>query len=1313
MDPVTIATAVDLLLKSGAAGVAILRKTVPEYGKFWDKFEAQLKNEHDVPWDAIVATCHLQPSFIGMAIDYIAGRDAGRVAIEAHFKSFIVAPVGAREDNAAILARVSAAARIAANEAATSDRKAALANSELVIAAIVQATADLASQIKLGFELVETDLGALAQDVDLARAELAQATDEINRKIEESAARQAAPSIDDAQLEAAFERAAERFFAKQSEMSIGTKAEPPPPAPEARSTLSEEDTPVFPTTPGLEAISQQEHLDKLAKTDERSAEQITQIVKAGGTLALAEALRENALDTPSIDLLVTAARIVTKDGFLLEAEQAHLQAAELETKPARQARQFVRAARMADIQNESDRFRRHLERARTVYPDSSTLAITEARASHDSAYMLERVRDVEPLDDEERALLHQTRAQAHFGLGDEEAAVTEFELAKAASPTNLSVREFEAILALVIAQRKVGNAEEPDRTALIEAGAFFESLVEDLKRENRSSEAAQIVARAAQAFVLGHAVGRAHHVLERLPAPGVLSLDAAVAVGQAAMLAHRPDIALKVVPSDSKDPRARLYRAEAKSTGDDLELVHEGVTELDLLRSSDDVEVARQAAFSRLSASTFHIEVEWSDKAAQAVRDLQPVSEAALRAERHHLLGEHDQAEQALMPFAGQATCLRRLRDYAAAGEKWAKVADRSRQLIKLDDNPGDRLALAEALRHTDGPEAGLQEFLKLARDESSEMSARDAAYGAAISLVGEPRDYSAILELAREWLDRLPEGSNALWNVMFGLARLSEHAKALQLAEKFEPFAATPERATLLAEIYYRAAPRAGAVKRIVALSDQFDRKIEALEGLIIGASLGLEESGVGPGLEARIRDTFATFENRFPDSQTIRSFQVPESAEELEAFLREMAGDRPALQVQMADAVRDGRAPVNAFAAPSPHGVSMVWGRLYIFPLGFSMPERDEADREAAKLAIGGASVWDPSSLVVATTLATLKETLVSALPGSLVVNETLEDADAGALPSGKRVGETLHNAEGGVSFREISEEEQAAEEDRVAAVLDLAKRFEVRPAFGGGTSTELEKLYKENDGTRREFRVLVGTLALAQRSGRPVYSDDRWIREFARSFGVPAFGTLALLDVLLDQRVINQDQHQAARLELSTHGAWGVFLTRDELIGAGRADDFDLTRTLIGAFHDRASWRSRPAERFQEIATFLAAVHDERPDLFRVWVHRTLDAAQQAADHMPASWFADVLLIMSWGRGDGDPQLSTECFQALVDELKRLPPHLSTLGHDVVLASIDQMLAFVKTESDRERFLLFCLIVRRLRLLDAVRAIQIFMV
>jgi hypothetical protein len=157
----------------------------------------------------------------------------------------------------------------------------------------------------------------------------------------------------------------------------------------------------------------------------------------------------------------------------------------------------------------------------------------------------------------------------------------------------------------------------------------------------------------------------------------------------------------------------------------------------------------------------------------------------------------------------------------------------------------------------------------------------------------------------------------------------------------------------------------------------------------------------------------------------------------------------------------------------------------------------------------------------------------------------------------------------------------EDLAREARRASETLRLAKALDPQPAKGTGADPKLVDGY-DGSADQDEFRIVFATLLLAQRTGRAVYSDARFIRETARSVGIPAFATLALLDAIVEHGVIDADARARARRALAHRGGRGVEPSGEELAAAEAG--FELTPDVRAVLYDRAAWRSSSAGRAQ---------------------------------------------------------------------------------------------------------------------------------
>lgn len=1299
-------------------GYDAVKKTFPEYHRFWKAFSKQLKNDQNVPWDEIESHCYLQPEFIGIAVGLVHGDPESKKRLESYF-DFLEPGPEAYEDAPTVRKKVIEAARSAANEA-TSDRKAAYASSRLLEGKIDESAEEIVASLgaavreevqKLNERFAEFEKKVQAAppgsiDADDLKDQLREVLaehgedaaqgimDRIEALIRKAEGASASPSLDE-------ERIAEKVF-ERFEGRYGPSSTPRPASgPEA------EDVEVF----AAEDLPVEDLLKELAKEDLEAATALRTVLLEGGTFAVVKLIRDEQ-SPDSLAALVTEAQIVGREGFFAEAEAAYLRARDKTSDSNDQARQLVRAATMARSQESDERFRRHLEEARSLAPDHPSLAAAEARASDDPKFMLERLDGVVPETDRDRALIDVTRAQAHLALGAEEKAQTELASALEAERENPAVREFQAILPWLGAKRQLTKVE-PDPGVLNEAGERFLGLAEEIAKEQRLDEAAHLTARASESFAMAGDLDRARQILEGIKQPERVSLEARLALCEASIMAQRAELVLRFIREEEPQPEARLIWSEAKLLGEsDPEERQRAVGYLEGLIRSADEEQRDRAAFGLISGSAGNADVEWNETAAELVKARKPEAEATMRAERLRIEGDLEGAEKALVAHGSSPQALRQLRDYAAQRGDWGRVRDISRGLVRTTGSEQDRLAYADGLRRTGNLEGASREFLAVARS-STNVALRSGGYGAAVDIAGEQRDYQTVLDLAEEWREAIPDSEGAFWNSVFALARLARHQEAYELVESEEPMVQTPEQAGLLAEVLRRAAPKDEAVQRIAELSDVFDRKEEALEGLLIFASVEAESEGIElpDELAERVRLTFAEFGDRFPASKAIQVISVPSTPEGIKDLMTDLAGDRTTVQVEVVEHIVNGRLPVNAFAAVAPNGyIGSAWARLGFLPLGFATEQNDEFDRDAARATIGRAAVWDSSSLFVVGGLGDLAQLIHGVLPGSLLANETLEDADAAsdaaASPSS---GEMVHDPQTAdwLGMREITPPESERTKLIADGILDLAREFDVAPGPTDETPSELESYYEQFED--RAWKALFASVALAKRLGLPLFSDDRWVRELARHFEVPAFGTAALLDVLKEEDAMEGPQRERARQQLAGSGGWGLRLSLDELTGAAQDVDWDLSRELAGGLRDRPCWRSGSAQHMRVVIQFLQAVFEASPEHFRIWVRRTVDAFIWAVPEMPRSAASEVLLAIAFDVTSENDLMTDSGFKAFVREIKALPVYLTDPGADPVLQTMARLLGYFEGEDVRAA--VFKRQIQRLPWPDAQRAVEVF--
>jgi hypothetical protein len=480
-----------------------------------------------------------------------------------------------------------------------------------------------------------------------------------------------------------------------------------------------------------------------------------------------------------------------------------------------------------------------------------------------------------------------------------------------------------------------------------------------------------------------------------------------------------------------------------------------------------------------------------------------------------------------------------------------------------------------------------------------------------------------------------------------------------------------------------------------------------------LINSALTSEGSAenVPEELVERVRESVATFPERFPDQQFLRVFEAPTTREGFEELLKEAGGqDRAKLQVEAIQEVIDGHQPVNTIAAVGPGDIGSAWLRLGFLPLGFAMDATDTSDLEAAENALGGAAVWDSSSIFVTGGLGVEHKASVRGLfPGSQIAIETLEDIDgaAASLPQSGG-GETVQDPATGefLGIREKAEDEVARHREMTKGMLEVARELTAGPALDT-SDPEVGDAYQEN---QTSWNAMVASLALAKSSGMPLFSDDRWIRQIAKSMGVPAFGSLALIKVMHTENMISSERRTALRRRLSTGFAWGAKPMAAELSAAVRESDGNLTPYLRGALNDRAAWRAAPGTYIKELVTMLGAVCESGDGDVRLWVRRILDGFAIALPELSKLHASETLLLFAWDV-DGSAGIPSSCFREILDEVTAMSPYFPSVADAPAIKAISSLLEAIGPQPRPIRSRILMQAIGRLGLDDQLAAIQYF--
>jgi hypothetical protein len=835
-----------------------------------------------------------------------------------------------------------------------------------------------------------------------------------------------------------------------------------------------------------------------------------------------------------------------------------------------------------------------------------------------------------------QAALDVARATAQLEMGRWEDAEGLLDAVRASVPEHPALRELGPMLVLERNRGPASNGEQVDVPALREAASAFLRLRQDVLAAFRFSDAARLLARAVTALAMAGDRDEATALLGEIDDQQTIDREATIELMGAALAVGNPELARTLAPNDPQDDRERLAAAQAAAFSSDDTAAGDAITTLDLLLSSQDGAIRAEAAYARQVAALAE-GIDPSTTAQGILENESPSLAALLAAQQVRLAGKYAQAEELLLPHQDDIRVLRELVRWAGKNEQWDRVLELSRAVVSRQPLPLDRLIFADALYRGGDHHQAVSELVALRQDDNAPRDIRRDAFAYSTQIASEASDFSALERIAREWLGFDPSDRRAGWRRIYALLRLARSEEALEMVSRLQLEPETIEEAELLAAVLEESDEVESAVRRIAELSDRFGRP-ERLEAQFLISALMVRPEDRLEDLREQIRERLAAFPENFPDSKLIRSVPIDTSSPEgIDAFFREHIEPGAEEVQQIAEQVRDGEAPIAALATAVGKPASVVALQMPVIPLAFGDQVLRDLEEESAAQAITRAVVWDPISLAVVAGLPhEIGELIRLAFPASSTAQAALDDLHRAAdYPSRSREEHSVigYDAASGQRFlHEVSAEDVTRERDAVERAIEIAQRLEITPDVDPSRPTELDE-FLAVEGRDSAFVTWPAAVAAAQRERRPLYSDDRYVRAQARLAGIPAFGTVAVLDALRARDSISYERWAEARKHLRRRVAMGLRPTLEELLADARANSWLLTPELAFALFDPTNWAQLIVETFRVWAAFLRTAFAEAPDQLDDWVLRFLDAAKRNLPGRSLAFITQALLLIAW--------------------------------------------------------------------------------
>jgi hypothetical protein len=388
----------------------------------------------------------------------------------------------------------------------------------------------------------------------------------------------------------------------------------------------------------------------------------------------------------------------------------------------------------------------------------------------------------------------------------------------------------------------------------------------------------------------------------------------------------------------------------------------------------------------------------------------------------------------------------------------------------------------------------------------------------------------------------------------------------------------------------------------------------------------------------------------------------------------LREHSVRQQATQEEMLRGIAEGDTPTLSLAAVNRSDIGAVWMRLARRPCGFGYSPIDAVDVRDAHQGLTRGFIVEPTALFTVGDLggeAGDQASEAIAAHGR-VTQAGLDDLDAGVtsllpeVPTMTRLELTFDPATGQPIPINWPPELVEVDHRRARRMLELGQQLPVEPDPGPNDESQLREAFDATAPTA--LRVLISTAVAAQRTGLPVYSEDRNVRLLFRDIGTPVFGTPALLEALRDTGELTDEAMWRARTRLRASGYAGVTPDDAEIRAAVDAAGGDCSEALRLAFYDPGPWKGEYGGQVRRIVGVLQHAFTTYPEHFEKWMIRLLAAMLDGAplNRVPPGpppklresleWHAEWLLVGAWAAVRNDDPDRREFLQRVRDALDR---------------------------------------------------------
>ena len=447
----------------------------------------------------------------------------------------------------------------------------------------------------------------------------------------------------------------------------------------------------------------------------------------------------------------------------------------------------------------------------------------------------------------------------------------------------------------------------------------------------------------------------------------------------------------------------------------------------------------------------------------------------------------------------------------------------------------------------------------------------------ALVEIVQSRRDWPAMEQHARKLLEEFPDETMAIWAIVHSQLSRGDRLAAWRVIAEHDAKPFDKDTALLFIQAYQSTEAAASGAERLLDIASEFANDEEVAAAALMVLMVRADDTQMTETERSRFAAALNSHFERFDEGQILRRFEFATVEDAIETM--ESLTAAPSIeQLEVVSLIRLGQAPYGLLRELRmlPYAellVAVAAGQLTAVSLD---DEERERERDAARSALGGVVATDTSVAALAVQAGISIDDGAAAFKRVLIADDLVTDARNAVVSTSLPVAGSAFNdpVAGGLRLTD-AQEQHAHHREKVARLADILQRWRSVPS--GRLAARWDDETAEPEAA--DLSPWDASLRVASNRQCALWCDDIAMRRWARSEGIPTFGTYALWEVLTS-RTDTSLSLQLAELKgsLLRAGIADVPLTWDELTAIADADS--TGRAAFNFLARPASWHHPPS-------------------------------------------------------------------------------------------------------------------------------------